>query len=179
MRAASCSSQAWSGPGLPGDRLLACAVPDAGQRFRLSRPSAFPQAAGAPPSTLDFTATRISDPLKSPDSSVNCSSTCAATLFCSGIGDRPTREPRPESSCESTLACTPISFPAMPRNLTRMSSFGTTSNELWPTVRPKTCVTLSGSFIRRSSGCANPRSFFGRASTHPIFRGHDVSITYA
>lgn len=179
MRAASCSFRALSGPGLPEGRLLICAAPDGGPRFRPSRPSAFPRAGSASPSTLDSTETRTSGPSKWPDSSGNCSNTFAATLSCSGTGERRTKGLLSESSSASTLVCTPTSSPVMLRNSTRMSLFGTTSSGLSPTARLRTCAILNGFFIRRSKGCGNPKNCFGLASTPLIFHGHDISITYA
>jgi hypothetical protein len=179
MRAASCSSPTSSELGLPGDRLLACVAPGAGPRFRPSLPSAFLQAGGASPSTRDSTATRISDLRKWPGSSGNCSNTCAAPWFCSGIGGRRTKGLQQKSSCAGTRVCTRTFSLAMPQNSTRMSSSGTILSEPWPTARLMIRLISSGSFIRRFKDCGNHRRCSGLASTLRTFHGHRLSITYA
>ncbi len=179
MRAASCSSPTSFGLGLPGDRLLACVAPDAGLRFRPSLPSAFLQAGGASPSTPDSIERRISDLRKWPGSSGNCSSICAAPWSCYGIEGQFTKAVRSKSSCAGTRVCARTFSPAMPRNLTPMSSSGTISSEPWPTARRMIRLISSGSFIRRFKDCGNPKNCSGLASTHQTFHGHRVSITYA
>jgi hypothetical protein len=78
------------------------------------------------------------------------------------------------NSLEAILESKPFISRDMRLSSTPMNLSGATSNEVWPTVFPKTLNIFDNSLNGLLEDSGVPRDFSGRAFTHPNYLGHDV-----
>jgi hypothetical protein len=75
------------------------------------------------------------------------------------------------NSLAAILESKPFTSPDMRLSSTPMNSSGTISNEVWPTVFPKTLNIFDGSLNGLLEDSGIPRDSSGRAFTHPNYLG--------
>jgi len=179
MRADFCWFPMCAGPGRLKARPRSCAVQATGARFRRSRPSVFLQNEDTLPCMPGFIPIKTSKTPKWRSFWGISSGTCRVPSLCCGImagyiGVLPSA-----NAFRDTPACIQSVFQDMLRNSTLQSLFGTILNVLWPTLSPRILHIFNSSWILRFRGCNNHGTCFGLVFMHQIYRGANVSITFA
>ena len=178
MKAGFCWYQAFAAHGLLGEELHVWKWQETGTRSLPFPASVSLPKRGTWPSTSDSTPTKISDRGKWLNFLHVFSGIFEALSSFCGIIIPLIGETSSSTSFINTLVSTAIISQDMRPNLTQMNMSGPISSVLLPTVSRKISDIFSACFTDRPGGSNTLNDYCGRAFTHPIYHGDEITVSF-